>query len=171
MGDMVRTLAIFAVAVLAIVAFLPKTHHGAVATPVSYSVSLAALRSQAPFPVYAPVTAPPGWTPNHITVHTPTSADPHASLDLGFYITRGGQYAAVEQSDAAGFLTAQLGRTPVQGPATTVDGTVWQSWTDSKGHPALVRTVATSTLVLDGQASAQTLRTLAASLSLRPATD
>ncbi len=171
MGDMVRTLAIFAVAVLAIVAFLPKTHHGAVAQPVDYGVSLAALRSQAPFPVYAPVSAPAGWTPNHITAHTPTSADRHSSLDLGFYIAGSGQYAAVEQSDAAGFLAAQLGATPKQTGTTTIDGTLWQTWTDSSGHPALVRSVGSSTLVLDGQASTQTLRTLAASLSLRPATD
>jgi hypothetical protein len=166
---MLRTLAIFVVAIVAIVSFLPKTHHGSVAQPVDYGVSLAALRSQSPFPVYAPVSPPPGWTANHITTHVATAGDPSTSLDLGFYIDSDHQYVAVEQSDAAGFLAAQLGAGRIQTGTTTIDGTTWQTWTDSGHHPALVRTVARSLLVLDGSASSATVAQLAAALSLQPA--
>jgi hypothetical protein len=169
MGDMVRTLAIFAVLIVAFVAFLPKNHQPPVAQPVDYSVSLAALRGQAPFPVYAPVLPPTGWTPNHVTTHVATTTDPSTSFDLGFYIVASRAYAQVEQSNAAGFTAVQLGKTAHQTGTEVIAGTSWQTWTDSGGHPALVRAVQSSTLVLNGQATAAQLATLAGTLSLAPA--
>ncbi len=168
---MLLTLAIFVVGIVAVVAFGPRDHRSSVATPVAFSVSLAALRSAAPFPVYAPATVPAGWTPNHVATHVPDAADPAYSLDLGFYLAGSKQYVAVEQSDAVGFLVAQLGTAGRETGAETVAGTSWQTWIDSHGFPALVRSVGGSTLVLDGQADAATLRTLAGALSLLPAHD
>ena len=166
---MARTLAIFAVLILAVVAFLPKTRHAPVATPVSYGVSLAALRGVSPFPVYAPTSSPPGWTANHATTHVPTAADPSTSLDLGFYISSGQHYAAVEQSDKTGFTRTQLGAGGRQTGTEVVAGTTWQTWVDGSGHPALLRSVGSSTLILDGVATSPELQTLAAALSLAPA--
>lgn len=168
-GDLVRTLAIFAVAIVAFVAFLPKNHQPPVAQPVDYGVAVAALRSQSTFPVYVPVRPPPGWTPNHVITHVPRPGDASTSLDLGFYLASPNAYAAVEQSDKPGFTAAQLGTGARQTGTTTIAGTDWQTWTDAHGRPALVRPVRASTLVLDGEASAAELRTLAAALSLAPA--
>ena len=168
---MILTLAIFAFGLLALVAFLPKSHRPPVAQAVAFSVPLAALRSVAPFPVYAPADVPSGWVPNHAATHVPSVGAPTYSFDLGFYITATHGYAAVEQSDAAGFRAAQLGASARQTGAETIAGVRWTDWLDASSHPALVRTVGSSTLVLDGVTDEAHLRTLAASLSLQPAHD
>lgn len=166
---MLRTLAIFGVAIVAFVAFLPKNHQPPVAQPVDYGVAVASLRSQAPFPVYVPVRPPPGWTANHVVTHVPAPGDGSTSVDLGFYVAASDAYAAVEQSDKPGFVAAQLGAGAKQTGTSTIAGADWQTWTDAHGYPALVRPVQSSTLVLDGEASGAQLRTLAAALSLAPA--
>lgn len=166
-GDLLRTLVVLAVVLIGVVVFVQaEDRPSATVQPVDYGVQLRALRGAAPWPVYAPPRPPAGWVANHVRTHLATAADPSYLLDLGFYVGSAKAYAAVEQSDASGWVTTQLGTDARRTGTTDVGGTTWQTWTASGGRPALVRTVGSSTLVVDGKgASAALVRQLAASLT------
>jgi hypothetical protein len=132
---------------------------------VDFAPTLQSFRADTPFPVYAPSPVPAGWIPNHARAVVKDADDPAYLWDLGFYVPATKEYAAVEQSDASGWLDTQLGATPKQDGTTLVDGVSWQTWTDSTGRPALVRDVTGSTLIVDGKASLATLERLAGALT------
>lgn len=166
-ADLLRSLAVLAVVLIGVVVFVQaEDKPAATVQAVDYTVPLTVLRSAAPWPVYAPPTPPPGWTANHVRTHVATAADPSSLLDLGFYVKSAKAYAAVEQSDASGWVATQLGAAARRTGTTVVDGVTWQTWTSAAGQDALVRAVGRSTLVVDGKsASAAVIRRLAASLT------
>lgn len=166
-SDLVRSLAVIAVVLIGIVVFVQAEDKPAsTVRAVDYAVPVTVLRGAAPWPVFVPATPPAGWEANHVRTHVATAADPSYLLDLGFYVPAAKAYAAVEQSDVAGWVTTQLGTTARQTGTTVVGGVTWQTWTSSAGQAALVRTVGTSTLVVDGKsASPAVIRELAASLT------
>lgn len=166
-ADLLRSLVVLAIVLVAVVVFVQAENKPSeTVQAVDYTVPVRVLRAAAPWPVYAPATPPPGWTANHVRTHVPTAADPSSLLDLGFYVASAKAYAAVEQSDANGWVVTQLGTTARRTGTTVVDGVTWQTWTSATGQAALVRPVGRSTLVVDGKsASPAIIRTLAASLS------
>lgn len=168
-ADLLRTLVVLAVVLIGVVVFVQAEDRPSATVPaVDYGVQLRGLRAAAPWPVYAPPRPPAGWVANHVRTHLATAADPSYLLDLGFYVASARSYAAVEQSDASGWVTTQLGAGARQTGTTDVGGTTWQTWTAAGGQPALVRRVGSSTLVVDGKdASAALIRQLAAALTTR----
>jgi hypothetical protein len=166
-ADLVRSLAVIAVVLIGIVVFVQAEDKPAsTVRAVDYTVPVTVLRGAAPWPVFVPATPPAGWAANHVRTHVATAADPSSLLDLGFYVASAKAYAAVEQSDASGWVTTQLGRTARQTGTTVVEGVTWQTWTSATGQAALVRAVGRSTLVVDGKsASPAVIRELAASLT------
>lgn len=166
-ADLVRSLAVLAVVLVGVVVFVQaEDKPSATVQAVDYTVPVTVLRGAAPWPVLAPATPPPGWTANHVRTHVATASDPTSMLDLGFYVKSAHAYAAVEQSDAPGWLTTQLGTAARRTGTTDVGGVAWQTWTSSAGQTALVRAVGASTLVVDGKsASDAVIRRLAASLT------
>lgn len=166
-SDLVRSLAVIAVVLIGIVVFVQAEDKPAsTVRAVDYTVPVTVLRGAAPWPVFVPATPPAGWEANHVRTHVATAADPSYLLDLGFYVPAAKAYAAVEQSDVAGWVTTQLGTTARQTGTTVVGGETWQTWTSSAGQAALVRTVGKSTLVVDGKSASPTvIRELAASLT------
>lgn len=166
-ADLLRSLVVIAVVLVGIVVFVQaEDKPAATVTAVDYTVPVTVLRGAAPWPVFVPPTSPAGWAANHVRTHLATAADPSYLLDLGFYVSSAKAYAAVEQSDAAGWVTTQLGPAARRTGTTVVGGVTWQTWISASGQAALVRAVGTSTLVVDGKsASAAVIRQLAASLT------
>lgn len=168
-GDLLRSMIVLAVVLVGVVVFVQAGNKPS--TPVQavdYTVPVTVLRRAAPWPVFAPSAPPAGWEANHVRTHVATAADPSYLLDLGFYVPAAKAYAAVEQSDVAGWVATQLGETARQTGTTVVGGDTWQTWTSSTGQPALVRAVGRSTLVVDGKgAGSAVIRQLAASLTSR----
>lgn len=166
-ADLLRSLVVLALVIVGVVVFIQAGDKpSSTVQAVDYTVPLRVLRGAAPWPVFAPPAPPPGWTANHVRTHVPTAADPSSLLDLGFYVPSVPAYAAVEQSDASGWVTTQLGHGAHRTGTTVVGGTTWQTWTSATGQAALVRAVGRSTLVVDGKsASPAVIRTLAASLT------
>lgn len=166
-ADLLRSLVVIAVVLVGIVVFVQaEDKPAATVTAVDYTVPVTVLRGAAPWPVFVPATPPAGWAANHVRTHLATTADPSYLLDLGFYVPSAKAYAAVEQSDASGWVTTQLGPTARRTGTTEVGGVTWQTWTSASGQAALVRAVGASTLVVDGKsASAAVIRQLAVSLT------
>jgi hypothetical protein len=164
LGDMVRTVIVFLVIIVAAVAFLPKSHHPG-NQQVDYSGPLQVLRAAAPFPVLAPQGLPAGWTATNVRTHVPSAADRSTSFHLGFYVAAVDAYAAYEQSDAPNVESRVLGAGAHPTGRTDVAGVAYQTWADNSGGTALVGPApGRSTVVVYGKGSAPALRTLAAAL-------
>ncbi|MDQ1641230.1 MAG: hypothetical protein QOJ90_581 [Actinomycetota bacterium] len=89
-----RSLAIV-LAVVAVVLMLSTRDHAAVVTTVDPAVSLAEARSQAGYPVLAPVGLGTRWRPTSVRVRRNGAA---LEWHIG-YVTPRGDYAGLEQSD------------------------------------------------------------------------
>lgn len=168
-GDMIRTVVIFAVLIIGIVALLPKGHHAKnPATAVDYAGELQIVGNRAPFHVLAPMGLDQNWTPTHVTIAVPQNGSTVTTFDLGFYVAKPDAYVRLGQSDAPDWAASQLGSGARQSGTTTVataSGEVsYQTWVDSDGQPALVGQAGSSVVVIDGRAPAELLRTFAAAL-------
>ena len=166
---MVRTVVIFAILLIGIVALLPKGHHSSnPARPVDYAGELQIVSKRAPFHVLAPQGLDEQWTPTHVTITVPQDGTTVTTFDLGFYVAKPDAYVHLGQSDAPGWVALQLGKSAKQSGTTTVTAATgavdYQTWTDSDGHPALVGAAGSSVVVVNGRASLELLRTFAASL-------
>jgi hypothetical protein len=166
---MIRTAVIFGVLIVAVVALLPKGHHAKdPARAIDYSGELQIVRNRAPFPVLAPEGLDSTWTPTHVTIAVPQNGSTVTTFDLGFYVSGPNAYVNLEQSDASGWVTKQLGPKAHQNGSAQVtagaQAVSYATWTDADGHPALTATLGTSTIVIRGVASEAVLRTFAASL-------
>jgi len=167
---MVRTTVVFGVLIVGLVALLPKGHHGSnPAKAVDYAGELQIVSKRAPFHVVAPHGLGDKWTPTHVRIAVPQNGSTVTTFDLGFYVEAPEAYVHLGQSDAPNWVASQLGQSARQSGGvsvrTSAGDIAYQSWTDSDGRPALVRPEGSSTIVVNGRATLEQLRTLAASLS------
>jgi len=165
-GDLIRTLVIFVLLAVAIVAIIPRhTRDDPTVDGIDVPAAAAQVQNSVSFHVYVPRGLPADWQPNHAIPRVAQPGQPVASLDVGYFIKGANNYAALEQSNAPGFVTAQLGAGAPTLGTVVVGGVEFTRRTDQHGQPALVRTVpGGSTLVLDGQATLAQLELLAAAL-------
>lgn len=154
------------VLVLAIYAVAPRGGEEAVRT-VDYASQLWAMRSDAPYTVHAPEGLPATWRPtsSRLTGLGSGGKEPVA-WHLGF-VTPGGEYAALEQSDekASEFVPRMANSSKPTG-TQTVNGVAWTKYYNKgKKDNTLARTLPDGTsLVVTGTASYAELAVLAAAL-------
>ncbi|MDQ6686909.1 MAG: DUF4245 domain-containing protein [Actinomycetota bacterium] len=115
--------------------------HDTTTTPipaVDYAAMVRAGRADGKLATYAPRTLPAGWRPTSASYVTGTG--PHWHLGM---LTGNGRYVGLEESeDTTTALVAQyVDPNATRGQDVRVAGRVWQSWTDSGGDYALVRSV------------------------------
>ncbi len=148
---MLRTAAIFAVLMVGAFALIPRHHHAVSSARVDYRGQLSVVRNRAPFHVLAPGGLPATWIPTHVTIAVPQPSSSTSTFDLGLFVDSTDVYVDLYQSDAPDPIVVKLGAHGSQGETATIAGVPWQSWTDSSGHPALVRALNDgSTVVLSG---------------------
>ncbi|MFA1545136.1 DUF4245 domain-containing protein [Actinomadura chokoriensis] len=152
--------------VLAIYVVSPRGDKDALPT-VDYGSQLWAMRSDAPYPVFAPEGLPAGWRPNSSRLSGLGSGGKEpVAWHLGF-VTPSEEYAALEQSNEK--VSEYVPRmTNSSKPIGTqqVDGVTWTKYhrKDKKAN-SLARTLPSGvSVVVTGTASYQELAVLAASL-------
>jgi hypothetical protein len=160
-GDLVRSLAIVLV-VVAVVLMLSTRDHAAVVTTVDPAVSVAEARTQASYPVLAPVGLGTKWRPTSVRVTRNGAA---LEWHMGF-VTPKEDYAGLEQSD--GPPGVFLDRFAADAKPTGVVRIGDRSWRRLEGgHPEpralLLREGPVTTLVV-GSAAWSELDALAAAL-------
>lgn len=156
---MLRTVGIFAVIIVAIVVFMtPRGRHTPNVVRVDYTAELHLVQHRAPFHVYAPRGLPATWTPTHVSGSVPQQGSTTTSFDVGFYIAPADAYVHLQQANDPALLSTTLGAKRAANGTRVIGGQHWQSWSDSAGRPALVRTTSDgSTIVLSGKAGNEVL--------------
>lgn len=165
-GDMVRSMAVVLLFVAGLVLVVQRQHRDPVQT-VEIAAPVAKARQVAAYPVLAPTGLGPGWRPTSVRLSRPAGQDePAVALHVG-YVTPGGEYAALEESDApdrARFVDAQTGGGAGQG-SEMIGGAAWERYAaDRPTRRSLVLRRGSSVVVVTGTAGFDELRTLAASL-------
>ena len=159
-GDMVRSMAVVLAFVLVILWLTPRPRTDPVRV-VDYTSALEQARQTAPYDVYAPYGLDPAWR----ATSARTERGPEGALmwHLGF-VTPGGQYAAVEQSDgpAEAAVRRFSGTAPAVG-STDVAGATWERREDAKSR-TLWRRADGSMLAVTGTAGWPELEQLARTL-------
>lgn len=118
---------------------------------------------------FAPQRVPDGWRVT--SANYQTGVAPHWHLGL---LTPSDYVGLEESRDTTEHVVQQfVDENAVQGKDVTVDGTTWQTWTDSGGDYALIRTVAApdgeqQRVLVYGSAPDQDIRDYAGSLSADP---
>jgi uncharacterized protein DUF4245 len=136
---------------------------------IDYAGHLWAMRTGAPYPVYAPEGLPVGWRPTSSRVTGLDDGRP-AHWHLGF-LTTSEEYAALEQSDERPVAEYLWRMTNAREPVGTqqVAGQTWrQYYRKDKDQRSLVRELPGSTLVVTGTASYAELAVFAAALKAQP---
>ncbi len=115
---------------------------------------------------YVPDPVPSGWRVTSARYETGVSPHWHVGM------LTPGKYVGVEESRASteDLVGQFVDENATQGKDVTVDGTTWQTWTDSGGDYALVRTTKApdgqqQRVLVYGSAPDAEIRDLAASLS------
>ncbi|WP_441250454.1 DUF4245 domain-containing protein [Kitasatospora sp. McL0602] len=141
--------------------FIPHASSGEGIRAVDYRSSLASAKRAAPYPLLGPEGLPGGWKATSVEYQKDPKG--HAVWHLGF-VTPAGQYAAVEQSDAARdeVLKAVVPGNQPDGDAT-VGGRAWQRL-QGEHYRALTVQSGTATTVVTGTAGYEELSELAQSL-------
>jgi hypothetical protein len=152
-GDMIRTVLVFLVILIAIVAFLlPRGHHAANTVRVDYSNELDLVQHRAPFHVLAPAGLPATWTATHVTIAVPQQGKKITTFDVGFYVSKVDAYVHLQQSDDPDLVASSLGAKRAEHGTQIIAAQTWENFIDSAGEPALVRQTSDgSTVVLSGK--------------------
>ena len=166
LGGFALAMAACMLLVLAVYLVSPREDEDVLPT-VDYSAQLWAMRSDAPFTVYAPEGLPAGWRPNSSRLNGLESGgkDPVA-WHLGF-VTPKDEYAALEQSNenAAQYVPRMTNSSRPIGTQQVGDVTWTKYYRKDKKANSLARTLPGGTsIVLTGTASYAELAVLAASL-------
>lgn len=167
-GGFLMAMAACLLLVIAVMVITPNRDRELLPT-VDYSAQLWAMRSGAPYPVYAPEGLPARWRATSSRVSGLDGNGP-AAWHLGM-VTPSEQYAALEQSDEKPVSEYLWRMTNSRKPVGSqqVAGQTWrQYFRQDKHQRSLVRELPGSTLVVTGTASYQELAVLAAALRLQP---
>jgi hypothetical protein len=140
------------------------------ATPVrtvDWSAWVKAGRAEHQLTMYAPTALPDGWRAT--SVQYSGGVQPRWHLGL---LTDAGRYVGIEESRGSPEDLAEqyVDQDAVRGEDVTVDGQTWQTWTDSGGDYALVRSIpvggtAYESVLVGGSASAETVRSFVGTLT------
>ncbi|MEU5991556.1 DUF4245 domain-containing protein [Spirillospora sp. NPDC047418] len=166
LGGFTLAMAACLVLVLAIYVVTPRSDKE-VLPAVDYSSQLWAMRSDAPYTVYAPVGLPAGWKPNSSRLNgLGSGGEQPVSWHLGF-VTPSDEYAALEQSnEKASEYVPRMANSSKPVGTQQVGGVTWTKYhrKDKKAN-TLARTLPDGmSIVVTGTASYQELAVLAASL-------
>ncbi|MBO9524386.1 MAG: DUF4245 domain-containing protein [Nocardioidaceae bacterium] len=134
---------------------------------VEYATWVSSGRADKKLVVLAPTTPPRGWKAT--SAKYDTGADPHWHLGL---LDADGKYAGVEESAASteDIVAEFVDENATRGKDVTIAGATWQTYTDSGGDYAVVRTLTApgggqERVLVYGSASPSSVRLLAESLS------
>lgn len=161
-GDMVRSLSVVGIFVLALV-LLTFRQHDDPTKAIDYSDTLRGARSAASYAVLAPDPMPSGW---RATSARTEPSGPGVHWHLGM-LTDDEQYAAIEQSDGGDprFVRQTTEKGLVQGEIE-IAGRRWQQLrSDEKRQNSLVSTSGGVDTVITGTASVAQLKTLVTALT------
>ena len=124
-------------------------------------------RAEQGLSLFAPARLPRGWRAT--SAHYTSGSDPRWHLGL---LTDTGKYVGVEESRAStrDLVEQYVDTAAVRGTDVTVGGQPWQTWTDSGGDYALVRSVDVGgrpyeSVLVGGSASPTAVRDFAATLT------
>lgn len=163
LGDIVRTVAVLAVVVLALFALARLLFFQPVepARAVDYRAPLAQARKVAPFDVLAPARLPARWRATTVTYEP----GPKGRWHLGV-LTDDEDYVGLEQSPvaAATLLRRFSPDTRADGTAQ-IGGKTWMQRTSDDGETTYLRTLGDATVLITGRATPAQLRAYAASLT------
>jgi len=142
---------------------------GQKATPtpkVDWTAWVKAGRSDQQLKLFAPAELPTGWRATSVDYTSGAAAHWHLGM-----LTETGRYVGIEEFRASTQDLAEqyVDTDAVRGADVTVAGEIWQTWTDTGGDYALVRSVSVDgqpaeSVLVGGSAAAATIRTFAASL-------
>ncbi|MGW4896222.1 DUF4245 domain-containing protein [Kitasatospora sp. NPDC004240] len=143
--------------------FLPHDADGDGVHAKEYRVEAATARRAAPYPLLSPEGLSDKWRATSVRYVPPPGGKGVAQWHLGF-VTPSGQYAAVEQSDAArdDVLAAKVAGGRPDG-SSEVGGRTWERLQGTKAR-ALATQSGTATTLVTGTASYEELAELAAAL-------
>lgn len=171
-GDMVRSLAVILLPVIAITYFFTRTPEGPTIRPVDWTPVLVQARAQAPFPVLAPRAVPEAWRATRVTwvpegrPHLNGEPSPRNLWELGF-LDAGNTYVELAQGDLeARELVEDKTREGLPDGTSDVAGTAWERRISSDERTrSLVRGGEDVTAVVVGDLPYAELETFAATLS------
>lgn len=166
-GAMAAALLVVVVLVVAVVAFRQAGEESAEAPSVDWAAWVKAGRAEQQLMLFAPTELPKGWRATSVDYSGGTGAHWHLGM-----LTGSGKYVGIEESrDSTKDLVEQyVDEGAVAGKDVTVAGQTWQTWTDSGGDYALVRSIAVGgsayeSVLVVGSASPESIRGFAASLT------
>jgi hypothetical protein len=172
MGDLIRSLVVIIVPLLLITAFFTHNLNDAPVKVVDWRPAVALARSQAPYPVLAPVNLPPGWRAVQAT--WVRAGDPYLNGEpsarnlwkLGF-LTTDDVFIGLSQGDLqpADFISDETRKGTVDGQSVVGDQT-WERRVSPDGRThSLVEKTAKVTTVVSGDLPYEALDTYAGILS------
>jgi len=134
---------------------------------VDWSAWVKAGRSEQELMVFAPEKLPSGWRATSVEYTGGAAAHWHLGL-----LTDAGKYVGVEESRASAQDLAEqyVDENAVRGDDVTVAGESWQTWSDSGGDYALVRSVSVGgqpyeSVLVGGSGAPDDIREFAGSLT------
>jgi Protein of unknown function (DUF4245) len=149
-----------------VVALIADRHPKATPQAVDISVPVQDFAAAASYQPLVPTAVPQGWTAT--SVRRGPGAEPGTlTLHIG-WVTARHAYAALEETggDRTAWLVQQLPKGRQDGSTQQIGGVSWEQWRDAKGAPALVSTVGSRTVVLNGGATQADLAALAGGLTV-----
>ena len=107
-------------------------------TSVEWTPQVKAARADKALLIYAPEALPSGWTAREARYRTGSEPSWHLAL-----LTGKGRFVGIDESrnPVADLVEANVDKKAVKGRDVTINGEVWQSWTDSGGDFALTKTL------------------------------
>ena len=172
MGDLVRSLVVIIVPLVLITIFFTRNLGDAPVTVVDWRPVLTMARSQAPYPVLAPVNPPPGW--RSVQATWVKTGEPYLNgapsarnlWKLGF-LTDTNVFIGLSQGDLqpAQFIDDETRKGEVDGQSVVGDQT-WERRVSPDGRThSLVATMPKVTTIVSGDLSYEALDTYAGILS------
>jgi len=138
-AGMVGALIVVVALVVVVVLFRQSGQEPQETPSVDWSAWVKAGRSEQQLMLFAPPSLPKGWRATSVNYSGGTG--PHWHLGM---LTDSGKYVGIEESRASTRVLVEryVDQDAVRGKDITVAGQVWQTWTDSGGDYALVRSLA-----------------------------
>jgi hypothetical protein len=171
-GDMVRSLVVILIPLIAITYFFTRTPDGPTVQTIDWVPVLAQAREQAPYPVLAPRAVPEDWRATRVTwvpkgrPYLNGDPSPRNLWELGF-LDSTDTYLELAQGDLQGpELVAAKTREGVADGSSDVAGTPWNRLiSQDERTRSLVRTADGVTAVVSGDLPYDELESFAATLA------
>lgn len=166
-GAMAAALVVVVLLVVGVVWFRSSGEEDTPVRTVDWAAWVKAGRAEQQLMVFAPTALPKGWRATSVEYAGGTGAHWHLGM-----LTDTGKYVGIEESrDSTKDLVEQfVDENAVVGKDVEVGGQSWQTWTDSGGDYALVRSIeiggaSSESVLVVGSASPAAVREFAASLT------